>query len=323
MEHLRLVAIDGGGTKTEFVLTGGDGHILRRVTGGSSNPIDLGADAACAVLREGLDALLDGDFTGTLDGLFAGISGGASSGAAPLTAYLRELLPHANARVDGDTVPAIASVSLSGDGCALIAGTGSSASARYRGRRYRSGGWGYLFDGAGGGYDLGQAVISHALAAGDLREERTVVCDLLEARLGETAAQHLRVFYEQGKRYIAGFAPLLLEAADLGDPFALGKLDRNAAHMARVLEALFAQVERDIPGSMACPAVAMVGGLFRRKDLWEPRLAEMLRRPCERIYDPAPAVFGAAAEASRMAGQPVTEAFRDAFLRDWDAMSRV
>ena len=50
-----LAAIDGGGTKTEFVLYTESGQILKRLLLGGSNPNTVGIEATQALLQTGLD----------------------------------------------------------------------------------------------------------------------------------------------------------------------------------------------------------------------------------------------------------------------------
>ena len=54
-----FLGIDGGGTKTEFVITTEDGHILDKFVRSGSNPNDIGVQNAFAVLCDGIkDALI-------------------------------------------------------------------------------------------------------------------------------------------------------------------------------------------------------------------------------------------------------------------------
>ena len=52
------LGIDGGGTKTEFLLTDIHSAEIKRLVLGSSNPVNEGLDAAKAILKEGIHGLL-------------------------------------------------------------------------------------------------------------------------------------------------------------------------------------------------------------------------------------------------------------------------
>lgn len=49
-----LLGVDGGGTKTEFLLTDLHRNMVSRVVLGSSNPVDIGMDNCKKVLEEGI-----------------------------------------------------------------------------------------------------------------------------------------------------------------------------------------------------------------------------------------------------------------------------
>ena len=53
-----LIAIDGGGSKTEFVLLSPTGKLLRQLILPGSNPNTCSVEGCCHILRRGIDALL-------------------------------------------------------------------------------------------------------------------------------------------------------------------------------------------------------------------------------------------------------------------------
>ena len=53
-----MIAIDGGGTKTEFCLFNTSGEVLDRLVLGATNPNIVGLGVALSVLKTGIDALL-------------------------------------------------------------------------------------------------------------------------------------------------------------------------------------------------------------------------------------------------------------------------
>ena len=68
-----FIAIDGGGTKTEFVLFRGDGTIISTVVLGTTNPNSCGTENTFSVLKEGIDRLLS--VGKAPKRIFAGIAG--------------------------------------------------------------------------------------------------------------------------------------------------------------------------------------------------------------------------------------------------------
>lgn len=303
-----IAGIDGGGTKTAFVLAREDGTVLRQLVRGASNPFDLGFEKAGEVLHEGLSALCEN----APDGLFAGLSGGSSGDSSErLYAMLRTLYPQTPLDVSSDMVNAIASESLSGDGCAVIAGTGSSAFARLNGVLTRCGGWGYLFDGAGSGYDLGAGAIMHALRVRDGRAEASPLSEYLEEALGGSPTALLTDIYAKGKRYIASFAPVVFRAYDVQDPTAVQLLERTADYLAEIVSTVRTRA------GLTEPAVVCIGGLWTRRDVL-PVMAGARLPGLTLTFPSLPPVFGAVCEAARLAGIPVTENFRARFRQSFN-----
>ena len=134
-----IVGVDGGGTKTDFVLCGADGNVAARTLTGGSNVNESGLPAVGALLEEGVSRLLElsGVPRSGITALFAGLSGILSDGgkqAEKLREFLEERLLGARCRVDGDAVNCLRSGVRQGDGLAVIAGTGSTASLLGRNR---------------------------------------------------------------------------------------------------------------------------------------------------------------------------------------------
>ena len=75
---IRLVGIDGGGTKTDAVLCAGDGTVLSRKIGDASSPTSRTLEEAEGCILGILEELLSpyGGLNARIDGLYAGISGG-------------------------------------------------------------------------------------------------------------------------------------------------------------------------------------------------------------------------------------------------------
>ena len=68
-----MIGIDGGGTKTEFVLFSESGRVLNRIVLGGSNPNTVGMENAINILQLGIDTLLR--IKGKISGIFVGAAG--------------------------------------------------------------------------------------------------------------------------------------------------------------------------------------------------------------------------------------------------------
>lgn len=225
---MRLVGIDAGGTKTDFLLCDENESILNRVTLGSGNPNDIGIDALLALLCEGLDALCG---EASPDAIFAGVSGGGfGENAEKIRDLLQSRYPDAAVGNGTDALNLIGCSNYDDNVGALICGTGSALFILDGGELFRYGGWGHLFDNGGSAYDIGRDALRELLKA----EENGVsplsdsLFSLLGRALGSSAHTLIPKLYSLGKPYIASFAPIVFTALEQGSPIAREIIDSNA-----------------------------------------------------------------------------------------------
>ena len=257
------LGIDGGGTKTVFLLTDANGVMLCSATLGASNPNDIGLDATCALLSNGIDQVTAGYDRAAIS-CFAGIAGAATGdNACKITDFLCTL---------GFLLALSLAVCLGdGDGIAVIAGTGSVAMGRCGGETFRAGGYGYLFGDAGSGFALGQGAILAALQAEDGSGAPTVLHGMVAAQCGkEKVLDALSDFYRGGKTGIARYAPLIFKAHALGDAVATKILVDNVRAIADNVRALAKRMGRDEV------RVGLCGGLSTQSDILLPMLQDAL-----------------------------------------------
>ncbi len=265
-----FLGIDGGATKTEFVLTDGAGNVLCRHFEASCNPVDIGMEAAQKVLDCGIRAACKGVPMRKI-AMFAGISGGISGNNREILRDYFAKFPFAKFDNGSDAQLIVAAGLGQSDGIAIIMGTGSVAFVQKDGVMHRIGGLGYLFDNGGNGYCIGRDVIRAALTAEDGSGDDTVLHKLATEKIGKTSAMAaLSDFYALGKRGIAAFAPLAFTAADMGDMVALQILRRNMKQIAELLT-----TGRKKLGTEKVKAV-FVGGLTNRWDILSAYILEQL-----------------------------------------------
>lgn len=291
-EETYYLGIDGGATKTEFVLADGNGTVLRSVKLPSSNPFDIGIEKSKATLTQGIRDVCR-DVKPASVSLYAGLSGGVSGDMKQTFSNFFATFGFSSAKNGSDANDLLAAGLGHRNGAALIMGTGCSCFIQKDGEVFRAGGLGYLFDGAGGGYDLGRGAIKAACMQEDLSGETTVLNDLIRKRTGHaTVLEDLGHFYEIGKSGIAAFAPLVFDAYDMGDRAAERILLETAGQAALLLDTACRRLETDRVEVIA------VGGLTARFDLLKPMIEHSL---CERgrsaevdlrVYDGDP-VYGA------------------------------
>lgn len=155
------LGIDGGGSKTDFLLVSQDGHVLGTAVLEGINPNYSGRDDVLEVLNAGKRRVLSS----------AGLDGGTvlCGTIICLAGFTLELSERLNPSgfgeifVSGDHLPLL---ELCGDGehCIVIhSGTGSFVSSRGEGSAIRYwGGYGYLLHDPGSGSDIGRRAVRRA-----------------------------------------------------------------------------------------------------------------------------------------------------------------
>ena len=310
MNHY-LIGIDGGGTKTEGVLCLATGEVLARAVRGASNPNDVGIGSAVAVIADVIRALRAEASDGECR-CFAGIAG-ALNHLDALKAGLSELFPDMVLDIGSDVQNLLSSEIPIGDGACIVSGTGSACFVRIGDDLHRIGGWGYLLDTAGSGYDIGRSALTRVLKAHDGRMEATSLTEILEAKLGRSAADALTEIYAGGKPFIASLAPCVLDAAEKGDADAYAIVEESVAAWCEMLNAAYGLLGRSF-------RAALGGGIFRNHAWLAIDLAMELSIPVDVSVALAPPVYGAFLEcARRMAVEGLGEKpMKDAFLSSYE-----
>jgi N-acetylglucosamine kinase-like BadF-type ATPase len=143
----------------------------------------------------------------------------------------------------------------------LIAGTGSSCfGLNAAGERWLAGGWGHLISDEGSSYWLGLNGLRLAVGAFDGRWESTLPA-AVQARLGlEAMPDIMQRLYVQGltKAEIAALAPVVIRAAEAGDPSAASLIKEGMRQLAECVAA----VARRLGWATDPSEVALAGGLF-------------------------------------------------------------
>src|SRR4029453_4117400 len=157
-----LLGIDGGGSKTAFLLEDTLGNELARLETGPSNWISSGADNARESLSPCIMGLPPPPDVGC--GGFAGA--GRPEGIEFYRSCLSHLLPKATLFIEIDAhIAYIGAIGLK-PGLLVMAGTGSIVIARNaHGAFFRTGGWGPTFSDEGSGFWIGREAIRSALRA--------------------------------------------------------------------------------------------------------------------------------------------------------------
>ena len=301
-----MIGIDGGGTKTDFILFREDGAVLHRLILGGSNPNACGMENACRTLQLGIDQLLAAK--SEVVGVFAGLAGiSVGDNQSVMEQFFRRQYPRLPITFDTDILNVIHSVRGVEKCAAAICGTGSVVYGCDGKTLRRAGGYGFIFDGAGSGFDIGRDVLSRCMECDDGITPPSLLTRLAEQKLGGTAHARLDRLYDRNLDFVASFAPLAFEASHGGDPAAAEILERNFARLARLIR--FVQQVCDCGTE-----VVVAGGLTRLREDFEHYLGSALDGAKLRIPD-MPPVYGACVKCASLYGTPVDDDLFDSTFR--------
>jgi glucosamine kinase len=255
----RVLGLDVGGTLSRAQLWA-NGDVVAESRAASASLVAVGAASAAAALAD-LLRQLPLERTARLDAICVGSAGTSVPGTRQfLTERLAPLTRSGRVIIVKDAMLILPAAGL-GAGIALVAGTGSAAFGRYRGRDVQSGGWGYLLGDEGGGYWIVREAVRMLL---ERRDRGAPLGDIGDRLLEATAAGHIGALHElfyarTDPRYWAGYAPLVLGSAD---PAAAAITAGAAAALAG--RAVSAAERLGAPPGLP---VVLSGGLFGQKRL--------------------------------------------------------
>ncbi len=255
-ELVPLLGIEGGGTKTSWILLGQGGRRLAGGAVGGSNLLLTGRVGLKEVMKE-----LAKKVPMAPRAIGAGFAGARGKKEVEMArGVLREVWPKAVQVVVGqDTDSALAAAWGGEDGFLVIAGTGSNVVGRIHGKKYSAGGHGHILGDAGSGYDVTQRAMRAVLRERDHVGKAPALAATLLAHSGAADLDHLvrEVYRPRGKKWLAGFAPGILRAAQKKDPLA-GRVVR-----ASVLELAERAGELAKRVGVRRSRWALTGGLFQ------------------------------------------------------------
>jgi N-acetylglucosamine kinase-like BadF-type ATPase len=311
-----FLGVDGGGTKTALCLVSADGRLLAERDAPSCYYLGAGQgsgpDLVRQVLAEAVPAVCaEAELpVASVQGAFFGLPayGEASEDLAELDAIPGAVLGHARYRCDNDMVCGWAGSLALAPGVNVVSGTGSMSYGERGDRRARVGGWGELFGDEGSAYWLGIRGLQAWTQMTDGREPVGALHRILGERLGlDDPLDLVSLVHEEwggDRRTIAALAPLVVQAAEHGDPAARRILDEAVAELAR-LALVGADRLRFPPGEVV--PVSGSGGVFRSATVRD-AFADRLERVGPFVLQPSrfSPVVGAALYAAREAGTPLS-----------------
>ena len=318
-----FLGIDGGGTKTAFLLIDESGRVLASHTEGPAYYLEVGWEEMRAMLARGIRATLGSAALSpsNLEFAFLGLPayGEDSTLVAALDAAASPPLQPGRYRCGNDALCGWAGALACQDGINIIAGTGSMAYGEFNGRAARAGGWGELFSDEGSAHWIAREGLRLFSRMSDGRTQRGILydvvrrhfalrtdLDLCAAIYGETRIQ---------RSNLAALSTLVAQAALAGDTQATALFCLAASELAQIVDAVHDQLQ--VPEGTTV-TVSYSGGLFQQRELLLAPLQAKLAKSPGRYRVVAPRlspVAGAALYAAKSSGAPLGEGAVDELER--------
>ena len=248
----RVLGIEGGGTKTDWVVIEHDAGrrtIVERGKLPGSN-LRLTSDETLGHLFAALPR--DVSHVGVF---LAGC--GTEEDRERLRGLVVAAWPGAKMVVGSDRDSGMATAFGEEDGIAVIAGTGAAVHGRRGGRVEKAGGWGHVLGDRGGGYDLARQGLRLVLSNYDLSQKITPLTERILREIALNTLGDLASWAMQAdKMSVARLAPAIFAAAKMGEREMLETITAGATILAEFTRAVARRLD------WATPRVMLIGGLF-------------------------------------------------------------
>lgn len=308
-----LLGMDGGGTKTDFVLIDREGRVAAQHRESGAYHLQIGVEGLREVMGRGLAAMfgklaISGD---AIEHAFFGLPAyGEDNSLQPrLDAMPAEFLGHRRYRCGNDMVSTWAGSLAGEDGIGIVAGTGSIGYGERAGRTARAGGWGEFFSDEGSAYWIAARGLNAFSRMADARISRGPLHGILVQAFGLTSDLELCAYLAGGegptRDRIASFCALVAQAADEGDEQARAIFEAAGAELAAIAASVRTSLDFR-PGERV--PLSYSGGVFEtgerilapfRRSLKDHSADFDLRKPL------LPPSVGAALYAARDCGRPL------------------
>ena len=295
------IGIDGGGTKTKFLVGCSEASELRVIgeyTGGGCHYMQIGFNGLEALIQGGIRAACEnaGIGTGDVAFAFAGCAGfgDVASDQPMIHRALQEAFGNMPFGAGNDSENALEAALCGRPGINIIAGTGSVGSGRNAaGKFMRCGGWHYALGGdEGSAYWIAWNLLKEYARQSDGRDEKTLlydaVNDALDLHSDDEMVTRVVNEWDLDRTRIAGLSPVVSRLYDLGDPYAVEILNSCARELADLAIALYGKLGfADGGADDEFTLVSGTGGVFSiGKAVTEP-FDRILRRHGMKYVEPA------------------------------------
>ncbi|HEY8835929.1 MAG TPA: N-acetylmuramic acid 6-phosphate etherase [Chthoniobacterales bacterium] len=253
----RILGVEGGGTKTAWVLVEREAESLRVIDQGKLPPSNFRL-----VSPERLRAIFE-QMPREVDRVGVFLAGCGADDRHSLENLCAEVWGGAKIVAGSDRDSGLAAALGRGDGIAVNAGTGASVTGRRGDRIEKAGGWGHILGDAGGGYFLALQALRFILREYDLhRGEAQFTAAILRALSLNSRDDLVRWAQTADKMDVAGLAPVVFECATNGDESVMKIVEEGAGVLSEYTAAVATRL------GLLAPKVILLGGVFQRDGVY-------------------------------------------------------
>ena len=256
-----FLAIDVGGTKTDYLLAD-DTRELARVRTGTIKRMRTDAETAAANLDQAL-AQLTASTSVSMSAITRTCIGTAGETVSLVTDWLREAI---TARVSGDLILlgdveiALDAAFHGGIGVLAMAGTGSNVAGRKPGGTLISaGGWGPALADQGSGHRIGHEALRAAFLAKDERRPTPLLDAILKFWSLASIDQLVEFANSHPAPDFSRLTELILDHANAGDPIAASVLRREGEDLGWLVRLVLRQLPQN-----PLPRIAFTGSILEK-----------------------------------------------------------
>lgn len=288
MNHYFL-GVDGGGTKTKFLLSDQDGNILSSDIQPTCHYMQCGLDGVTKVLETGLTNCIQKAAISLNQIAHAFV---ACAGYGDIPEDNKKIYNAAKAAlkdipfdIGNDTDNAIAGSLVGKDGIHVISGTGSIGILKHHNELIRCGGWHHIYGGdEGSAYWIACKLIQEFTKQSDGRHKKDVLYsytkDVLNLNNDSDILQKTVVEWDFDRTKVASLSPIVYELAKRNTPSALQIYQQAANELAEIYVTLKEKSnEEEIIASYS-------GGVFKSEQFILDPLKTMLNEHHITLLDP-------------------------------------
>ena len=270
-EKQYIIAIDGGGTKTDAVLVDENGKYLNQIKTEPSNPHKIGTQKAIARLSQTIKILMRNYSFPELGFIYIALAGGLErdkNKAKIIRKGLLKEIPELSflknkIEIQGDQLAGFRSGTNEKTGIVVIAGTGSIVMGWKKGQEVVVGGWDYILGDQGSGFWLGQKAFQAVCRDLDKRGPETQLTNMILKKLGVKKESNLmeKIYQKDIVKTIASLSSLIDKAVTKKD-----KIAKEISILAGQELALAVKTAiRELNLSKIKFPIVIIGGVFNSK----------------------------------------------------------